>query len=113
MDGADQRGLTCDGVMAFEPWAKRKLGKEAGNLTLVSLPTNRVRLLPMLTEGHADLAAGTITVTEGRRAQVDFSKPLATEVREVLVTGPAAPDVKTARVAAGTAPTQSRRWTRT
>jgi membrane-bound lytic murein transglycosylase MltF len=95
-DGPEQRGLTYDNVMAFEQWAKKRLGKEATNLTLVILPTNRAGLLPMVTEGRADLAAGTITVTEGRRARVDFSDPFRTQVREVLVTGPAAPEVKTA-----------------
>jgi ABC-type amino acid transport substrate-binding protein len=50
----------------------------------------------MLTKGRADLAAGTITVTEGHRALVDFSEPFHTQVREVLVTGPAAPEVRTA-----------------
>lgn len=95
-DGPEQRGLTYDNLMAFEQWAKKKLGKEATNLTLVILPTNRAGLLPMLTDGRADIAAGTITVTEGRRALVDFSEPFHTEVREVLVTGPAAPEVKTA-----------------
>ncbi len=96
MDGPDQRGLTYDSVVAFEQSLKRKLGKAAANLTLVIVPTNRARLLPMLTEGLADLAAGTITVTEGRRALVDFSEPIYTQVREVLVTGPAAPEVGTA-----------------
>ncbi len=95
-DGPEQRGLTYDNVMAFEQAAKKQLGKEAANLTFVILPTNRARLLPMLTEGLADLAAGTITVTEGRRALVDFSDPFHTQVREVLVTGPAAPEVETA-----------------
>lgn len=96
MDEADQRGLTYDNVVAFEEWAKTRLGKVAANLTLVILPTNRAQLLPMLTQGRADLAAGTITITEGRRVLVDFSDPLRTDVREVLVTGPAAPEVKTA-----------------
>lgn len=93
MDGPDQRGLTYDNVMAFEQSVKKKLGKEAANLTLVILPTNRAGLLPKLTEGRADLAAGTITITEGRRALVDFSEPFHTQVREVLVTGPAASKV--------------------
>jgi membrane-bound lytic murein transglycosylase MltF len=96
MDGPDQHGLTYDNVIAFEGWAKQRLRKKAANLTFVILPTNRARLLAMLTEGRADLAAGTITVTEGRRALVDFSDPFHTEVREVLVIGPAAPEVKTA-----------------
>jgi membrane-bound lytic murein transglycosylase MltF len=95
-DGPEQRGLTYDNVMAFEQAAKKHLGKKAANLTLVILPTNRARLLPMVTEGLADLAAGTITVTEGCRALVDFSDPFHTQVREVLVTGPAAPKVETA-----------------
>jgi membrane-bound lytic murein transglycosylase MltF len=95
-DGPEQHGLTYDDVMSLEQWAKKKLGKEAANLTLVILPTNRARLLPMVVDGRADLAAGTITVTEGRRALVDFSDPFHTQVREVLVTGPAASEVKTA-----------------
>jgi len=103
MDGPDQRGLTYDNVMAFEQAAKKRLGKQAANLTLVILPTNRAGLLPMLTEGRADLAAGTITVTEGRRAIVGFSEPFHTEVRELLVTGPAAPEVGTAEDMLGTA----------
>jgi membrane-bound lytic murein transglycosylase MltF len=94
-DGPDQRGLTYDHVMAFEQAAKKRLGKEAANLTVVILPTNRARLLPMLTEGLADLAAGTITVTAARQGQVDFSDPAHTGVREVWVLGPAAPEVRT------------------
>jgi membrane-bound lytic murein transglycosylase MltF len=95
-DGPEQRGLTYEFVLAFEQAARRRLGKAAANLTVVILPTNRARLLPMLTEGLADLAAGTITVTEGRKALVDFSDPLFTGVREVLVTGPGAPEVRQA-----------------
>jgi membrane-bound lytic murein transglycosylase MltF len=95
-DGPEQRGLTYDYVMAFEQTLKKRIGKEAANLTVVIVPTNRARLLPMLTEGLADLAAGTITVTEERRALVEFSEPFHTAVREVLVLGPAAPEVKTA-----------------
>jgi len=102
-DGPEQRGLTYDNVMAFEQWAKKKLGKKATNLTLVILPTNRAGLLPMLTEGRADLAAGTITVTEGRRALVDFSAPFNKQVREVLVTGPGAPEIKTSEDMLGSA----------
>lgn len=96
MDGPDQRGLTYDNVMVFEQRAKKKLGKEIPNLTLVILPTKRAGLLPMVTEGRADLAAGTITAIKGRRALVDVSQPFHTQVRELLVTYPAAPQAKTA-----------------
>ena len=36
-------------------------------------------LLPMVGAGEADLAASGITITEGRRQTVDFSKPFVTE----------------------------------
>lgn len=36
-------------------------------------------LLPMVNSGEADMAASTITITEGRLQTVDFSMPYATE----------------------------------
>ena len=36
-------------------------------------------LLPMIAAGEADMAASTITITEGRRQTVDFSEPYAIE----------------------------------
>jgi membrane-bound lytic murein transglycosylase MltF len=91
LDGADQRGPTYDIVVAFEKDLKARLGKQAGNLTVVVVPTRRDRLLDMLVEGKIDIAAGTLTVTPDREARVDFSRPLYTGVRELLVTGPALP----------------------
>jgi membrane-bound lytic murein transglycosylase MltF len=96
LDGPDQRGLTYDLVVQFEQFLKKRLGKPASRLTMVVLPTSRDRLLPMLTGGQADIAAGTLTITPARLATVDFSDPLRSDIREVLVTGPAAPEVATA-----------------
>jgi len=39
------------------------------------------------------VAAGTLTITSERLALLDFSSPLRSDVREVLVTGPAAAEV--------------------
>lgn len=96
VDGADQKGLTYDLVVALERALKKRLGKSATHLSLVILPTNRGRLLPMVVEGLADIAAGTLTVTEERTKLVDFSTPFRTDIREVLVIGPAAPKVESA-----------------
>jgi membrane-bound lytic murein transglycosylase MltF len=95
IDGPTQRGLTYEEVMGFEPFLKRTMGKQAEKLTLVVIPTNLARVLPMLTEGRADLAAGNLAITTERRELVDFSAPFMTGVREVLITGPAAPLVQT------------------
>ncbi|MCI0431966.1 MAG: transporter substrate-binding domain-containing protein, partial [Rhodospirillales bacterium] len=102
LDGGDQKGLTYEGVLAFEQHLKKQLGKAASRLTLVVIPTSRDRLFPMVTEGRADLAAGTLTITPERQAIVDFSDPFRTDVREVLVTGPAAPEIRSAEDLLGT-----------
>lgn len=96
VDGADQTGLTYDRVVAFEQALKKRLAKPAANLSLIILPTNRARLMPMVVEGLAHLAAANLTVTEERAKLVDFSAPFRTDIREVLVIGPAAPEVATA-----------------
>jgi membrane-bound lytic murein transglycosylase MltF len=61
----------------------------------------RDRLLPDLLEGRGDVAAANLTVTPERRELVDFSVPYIRDVREVVVTGPAAPAVRTLEGLAG------------
>ena len=96
LDGPNQKGITYEVAVQFEQFLKKRLGKPAGRLTMVVLPTSRDRLLSMVREGKADIAAGTLTITPDRLAMVDFSEPLRTEVREILVTGPAAPKIESA-----------------
>ena len=93
IDGIHQRGPTYDRLLEFEKVLKKRLGPKAANLTLVVVPARRDRLIEMLVQGQIDVAAGTLTVTPERLARVDFSDPLTSDVREVLVTGPAAPEV--------------------
>ena len=93
IDGIHQRGPTYDRLLEFEKVLKKWLGSKAANLTLVVVPARRDRLIEMLVQGQIDVAAGTLTVTPERLARVDFSDPLTSDVREVLVTGPAAPEV--------------------
>ena len=95
LDGAQQKGLTYDVAMSFEQFLKKRLGKAATRLTVVVIPTSRDRLFPMVTAGQADIAAGTLTITPQRLTMVDFSDPFKADVHEVLVTGPAAPVIKT------------------
>jgi membrane-bound lytic murein transglycosylase MltF len=96
LDGPNQKGITYDLVVQFEQFLRKRLGKEASRLTTVVLPTSRDRLLPMVREGKADIAAGTLTITPDRLALVDFSEPFRSDVHEILVTGPAAPKIESA-----------------
>lgn len=58
---------------------------------MVLIPTTRDRLIPMLLEGRADLAAGNITITDSRSTKVDFSVPVGKPFSEIVITGPSAP----------------------
>jgi membrane-bound lytic murein transglycosylase MltF len=101
-DTGTPRGLTYDAVVAFEAELRRRHGAAAARLTLVVLPAARDRLLPMVTEGRADLAAGNLTITPERERLVAFSRPFREDVRELLVTGPAAPPIGRAEDVLGT-----------
>jgi membrane-bound lytic murein transglycosylase MltF len=102
LDGVDAKGATYELVREFEQHLKAELGGAGARLGVVVVPAARHRLLDMLAEGRADLAAGNLTITPARLERVDFSAPFRTDVRELLVTGPAAPPVATAEDMVGT-----------
>jgi membrane-bound lytic murein transglycosylase MltF len=95
LDGADQRGLTYEAFKEFEKYINKQLRKKTLTVQVVIIPTRRDRLLPALVEGLGDIAGGNLTITSERQKRVDFSGPGFTGVDEIIVTGPAAPPVKT------------------
>ncbi len=96
-DRGRPRGLTYELLRQFERALNRRLGlkKTADQIHVVLVPMGRDQLVPWLEEGRIDLAAGNLTVTPARSDRVRFSDPLATGIREILVTGPAAQPVET------------------
>lgn len=90
-DRGVQRGITADALHEFERWLNRKYKTGAHRITVFMTPVTRERLLPMLREGKADIAAGNLTITAARDALVDFSRPLASDVDEIVVAGAGAP----------------------
>ena len=103
-DKGRERGLTADTVRDFERYLNQKYLKQLGRrpITVVMLPTTRDRLLPDLAAGLCDIAAGNLTVTDARLQLVDFVAPDDVRtVREVLITGPASPQVGTVDDLAG------------
>ncbi len=92
-DGIDQRGLAIDLSRAFDEHLSERLGTKPGALQVVIMPVSRDDLLPYLLDGKGDIAAANLTITPARQAQVAFSDPTYPGVRELVVTGPAAPDV--------------------
>lgn len=95
--GGTQRGLIVDMMTEFEKRLNAGVKAHYARIHVVFLPTPRDRLIPDLLAGKGDLVAANLTITDERRAQVDFSHPLASGVRELIVTSASA--------------RRSRRWT--
>jgi len=93
VDKGREIGITYEAIKAFEKELNQKLGNKVITVMVVPLPVPRDELLPRLLKGEGDIAAAALAVTPGRKKLVDFSDPLATGVKEVLVTGPDAPAV--------------------
>jgi len=94
MDQGRQRGATYELLKQFEKFINKKLKAKTLKLRVLFIPVRRDQLIPWLVAGRGDIAAANLTITPQRQKQVDFSDPLAVGVKELLVTGPAAPKVK-------------------
>jgi membrane-bound lytic murein transglycosylase MltF len=95
LDGATQRGATYEALVEFEKFLNKRLGRRTLEVEVLIIPVQRDELLPALEKGLGDLAAANLTVTESRLEAVDFSNPFMTGVSELVITGPAGPDLKT------------------
>jgi len=91
-DGPKQLGLTYEAAKAFEVHVNKGRGRRP-YVHVVVIPTTRDRLLTWLDEGRGDIAAANLTITAERQRLVDFSAPLYPDVSELVITGPAAPNV--------------------
>jgi membrane-bound lytic murein transglycosylase MltF len=94
LDKGAQRGATYEALTAFEKHINEKLKNKHLQLHVAFIPVTRDNLIPALIEGRGDVAAASLTITPERQQQVDFTDPLATGVREVVVASPNAPALK-------------------
>ena len=95
VDKGTQRGITYDAFKGFEDDINKKLKSKALRFHVVFIPTPRNELIPALREGRGDVAAANLTITEARDKLIDFSEPLLTGVKELVVTGPRSPAIAT------------------
>ena len=93
LDRGRQRGISYDLLKEFEKFVNKKLKTKTLKIDVVFIPVRRDELIPGLVTGLGDIAVANLTITPERRKHVDFSNPMLTGVKELLVTGPAAPPV--------------------
>jgi membrane-bound lytic murein transglycosylase MltF len=94
LDGATQKGITYDALKMFEEEINSNLKTGHLKFHVVVIPVRRELLISAIAEGRGDIAAANLTITPERQKQVDFSDPLATNISEVVVTGPSAPPLE-------------------
>ncbi len=95
IDRGRQLGVTAEFGNALEAWLNSRHPAARRHLAMhvVFVPTARDRLIPALIEGRGDIVAANLTVTPERDARIDFTRPWLTDVREIIVTGPASPPI--------------------
>ena len=91
LDKGRQRGTAHDLFVEFEKFVNEKLKTGTLKTKILFIPVTRDRLLPALVEGKGDIAAANLTITAARLKTVDFSDPLLTGVKEIVITGPSDP----------------------
>ncbi|MGW8304066.1 MAG: transglycosylase SLT domain-containing protein [Desulfobacterales bacterium] len=94
LDKGRQRGASYELLKEFEKFVNKKLKAKTLKVRMIFIPVRRDQLIPWLLEGRGDIAAANLTITPMRQKQIDFSDPWIPDVREVLVTGPSSPPVK-------------------
>src|SRR6266480_4831130 len=86
VDKGTQRGITYAAFKGFEDDVNKRLKTKALKFHVVFIPTPRNELIPALREGRGDVAGANLTITEARDKLIDFSEPLLTGVKELVVT---------------------------
>lgn len=86
LEKGQEKGLAAEYLRLFEERLNKGIRKEADKVRVVLLPTRRDLLIGGLEEGIGDIAAADLTITPDRLKQVDFTDPVRSGVREILVT---------------------------
>jgi membrane-bound lytic murein transglycosylase MltF len=106
LDGPQERGITYELLKLYEKGLNQELekrGKKKKNLQVhvIIIPVSRDQLIPLLLQGKGDIAAANLTVTSQRQKQVEFCAPFSNKVKELVVTSPGAPALKSLEDLAG------------
>lgn len=95
-----QRGATHDIFMEFERSLNQSLAKEKKlrhrhlKVRIIFVPVARDQLISALNTGKGDIIAANLTMTPARQQEITFTAPIYSHVQELLLSGPASPNVE-------------------
>jgi membrane-bound lytic murein transglycosylase MltF len=101
IDQGKEKGLTAEYMREFEKHLNKDVKKELEKVRVILIPTRRDQLLSGVAEGHGDLAVANLTITPQRLETVDFSAPIYTGVRELIVTNSDQTDISDIKQVSG------------
>jgi membrane-bound lytic murein transglycosylase MltF len=104
------RGIVYDTFKQFETDLNLKLKTGKLKVFVVVVPTPSGNLAENLLDGKGDIVAANALITEQRLEQVDFTNPVRTNVSEVIVTGPAGPEISSVEDLSGRVLYTNRAW---
>jgi membrane-bound lytic murein transglycosylase MltF len=88
------RGVTVEMLQEFETFVNKKLRNPKPRVKVVYIPVATSQLASSLNDGLGDIAATGIVISPEREKLVDFTIPVMTGVKLILVTNTAAPSPK-------------------
>ena len=92
-DGPQPRGTAYEALKEFEKFLNRKLNTGKQPVHMVFIPVTREEMLKRMSDGRGDIAAGNLPIVKDLTDRWDFSDPVRTGGKEVIVTGPTAPAI--------------------
>jgi membrane-bound lytic murein transglycosylase MltF len=89
------RGISYEILQQFDQDLNKKLKTKNLKVRVLFLPVGREELIQRLVDGYGDVIVADLTITPERQKIVDFSDPLYSGIKEIVVTGPGGPEIAT------------------
>jgi membrane-bound lytic murein transglycosylase MltF len=94
-DKGRPKGVSYEAAEEFQSFLNKKLRTGKLKIYVTFIPVRPEQLVSALIEGVGDFIATGVIVTPDRQQRVDFTAPTATDVRQIIVTGPSGPSLET------------------
>ena len=90
-----QRGISYEVFQALEDDLNKKLkSKKSIKMHVIYLPVGRDEIISRLVDDWGDVIFADLTITSERQKLVDFSTPMYSGIKEIVVTGPGGPQIE-------------------